>query len=136
MSEITDLKIPDVYNKLLAELSELMLQKDQMKLSSNSINERFNELRNAIKPFLLSRDNHTCEIDNLRVVLKQGQLKRTLRRDETLDFLLENFGEELAQIVDKNCTIISCNDSVYLYRSKPGTISEDDPVDSEVCHEK
>jgi len=125
MSEITDLKIPDVYNKLLAELSELMLQKDQMKLSSNSINERFNELRNAIKPFLLSRDNHTCEIDNLRVVLKQGQLKRTLRRDETLDFLRDNFGEELAQIVDKNCTIISSNDSVYVYQDRGGNLLED-----------
>ena len=136
MSEITDFKIPYIYSKLLEELSELLLQKDQMKLSSNSLNARVNELRNALKPFLLSREDHTIEINNLRAVLKQDHLKRTFRRDETLEFLRDNFGEEIAKIVDKNCTIVSSNDSVYLYRTKASDVVENDPVDNEVCHEK
>ena len=136
MSKINNLKIPGYYKILLKEMSELMLQKEQIKLSSNSNNERFNKLRNAIKPLLLSRDDHTIVIDNLRAVLKQGQLKRTFRRDEILDFLRENYGEDVAKRVDDNCTIVSSNDSVYLYRTKPGTMSENDPLDSEVYHEK
>ncbi len=124
MSEITDLKIPYIYSKLLKELSELLLQKDQMKLSSNSLNARVNELRNALKPFLLSREDHTFKLDNLRAVLKQDHLKRTFRRDETLAFICENFGEEIAKIVDENCTILSSNDSVYLYRTKSQNLSE------------
>ena len=52
-------------------------------------------------------------------------MKRTFQRVKLLEFATKYFGEEVAAIIDKHCTITNVSEGVWIYRNKVNESSDD-----------
>jgi len=86
----------DAATKLLAR--ELIRVKHQIQ----ELLAREQEFKTALLPLI--REHGTAAFEEGKVYYGESRGSRSFRRTEVLDFIRENFGSEVADLVDQECT--------------------------------
>ena len=112
-----------MYNDPLRELLEIQQTKKQLKKLNKDLLAREKELKEKLVDFV--KEYGTIETPEGRLVYRQEFVKRTLQRDFTLDYIRHKYGQDMANDIDKNCTVVNSSNGVWFYRK---TMEEEEGV--------
>ena len=122
MKAIEKIPVPSIYDKRLQELMDIKTKKANINLSSKELISREKQLKAEVADYV--KKNGPVNLPQGRVEYKYDCVKRTLQRGKTLDYIRENFGDEIVNDVDKNCTVTNESEGVYSYLKKVEKSSE------------
>jgi hypothetical protein len=108
--------IPKFYGELLQEYFEIMAAKNQIQDYRDDLSSREKEVGEKLKLFI--KNNGPIETPNGRLEVKENFTKRTFQRDRTIEYIRHKYGDEMADDVDENCTIINQSEGLWFYQSK------------------
>jgi hypothetical protein len=108
--------IPKFYGELLQEYFEIMAAKNQIQDYRDDLSSREKEVGEKLKLFI--KNNGPIETPNDRLEVKENFTKRTFQRDRTIEYIRHKYGDEMADDVDENCTIINQSEGLWFYQSK------------------
>ena len=123
MAIIEKTPVSSIYDKHLHELMGIKAKKANINLSSKDLVSREKMLKAEVADYV--KKNGPIIYPEGRIEYKYNCVKRTLQRAKTLDYISKNFGEEMANDVDENCTVVNESEGVWTYRKKIEDLSED-----------
>ena len=123
MSTIEQIPVPSTYDNRLKELIDIKTKKANINLSTKELISREKILKAEVADYV--KKNGPIVFPEGRIEYKYNCIKRTLQRPKTLDYIRENFGDEIANAVDKNCTMTNESEGVWTYRKKIDDSSDD-----------
>ena len=104
------------YEEILLELIELELKYDNLEFTIKELRKRKKQLQEKLIPYL--RKYGTVETPVCRLEYRRNFVKRTFQRDKTLEYIRETLGDEVADMVDANCTTVNTSEGLWIYRKK------------------
>ena len=116
--------VASIYDAQLQELMDIKTKKAKNNFSTKELNTREKALKMDVANYV--KENGPIVFPEGRIEYKYDCVKRTFQRAKTLDYIRENFGDEVADDVDKNCTITNESDGVWIYRIRNASLSDDD----------
>ncbi len=131
MSNKNNLRVASIFDGQLQELMDIKTQKAKMNFLTKEINVRERVLKEAVANFV--KEHGPIIFPEGRIEYKYNCVKRTFQRSRTLKYLRENFGDEIADAVDANCTVINESEGVWIYHNRKNTnLSDDADVEEDV----
>ena len=104
------------YRELLQEYFEIMAAKGQIQDYRDDLSSREKEVGDKLKSFI--KGNGPIETPNGRLEVKENFTKRTFQRDKTIEYIRQKYGDDVADDVDENCTVLNQSEGLWFYQSK------------------
>lgn len=121
MSDNKKLPIPQRYKSKLNEL--LMVKYEMRKLA-----DREKELKFQLSDYVKSKGSIKLSLGRLEY--RENVLTQSFNRNNTLDFIKENLGDEAAELVDENCTIDRQNEGIWVFLNKRDAVFVDSAINT------
>jgi len=114
------------YDAKIQELFEIRKYRAEATTPIKHLLNREKELKREVAEYV--KNNGPIVFDGGRIEYKMNQVKRTLQRISTLEYLRNNFGDEIADKVDAHCTTSNTSEGVWTYLAKNRKESHEDDV--------
>ncbi|WP_353572495.1 hypothetical protein [Candidatus Albibeggiatoa sp. nov. BB20] len=87
-------------NKQIEEMATKLIE---VKRQIRALEEEEKRLKTEIKPYF-QENREAMNFESGRVYCTESNASRSLKRRETLDYIRKNFGNDIADQIDENCT--------------------------------
>lgn len=121
------LSVTSIYDGALKELMDTKRIRSDLRSTDKKLIARDLELKQLVADYV--RMNGTVEFKNGRIEFKET-VKRTFKRANTLDYIRQKYGDEVADDVDSQTTIINERKGIWVYLNSQKQDVENDDVES------
>ena len=121
------LSVTSIYDGALKELMDTKRIRSDLRSTDKKLIARDLELKQLVADYV--RMNGTVEFKNGRIEFKET-VKRTFKRANTLDYIRQKYGDEVADDVDNQTTIINERKGIWVYLNSQKQDVENDDAES------